>query len=380
MASTDTYNTLMSRFKKPNRQSMDRQQMQGQVYSTPGVTAPAKPALTAEDVEKEKNGTNGEVVQLGDAKPAAENAGATDVRATGSQYTDNTGKSDKTGIVDAAKPAMPGLKQEKIKGLEGVDTTPKSLKEWFSWYDEQRRRLGLETDADREKREKKEKAERIIAAIGDGVSALAQIHAAGNGAIVNQGTGTSLMEGVAKRHERLRQQRDANDTKLLSYLRERKNQELQEKRLRQQQEYQQRRNDEIERTHKENEEIKRKQVEIRQQVADAQVNAAKARQSKDEAQAKYWDAYAEYRAQGMDDNHAKAMAQIAKTKAQTANVGTPTTTTSTRYDKDGNVAGRTVTTRKKGGGSGRSSGGRNGNSSNQQGGKKQTGLKGKWVE
>ena len=325
---------------------MDRQQMQGQVYNTPGVTAPAKPALTAEDVENEKNGTNGEVVQLGNSKPAATPATA---EKPATAATPQKPAEPKPALTpEDTKPAMPGLKQEKIKGLEGVDTSPKSLKEWFSWYDEQKRRMGLETDADREKREKKEKAERIIAAIGDGVSALAQIHAAGNGAVVNQGTGTSLMEGVAKRHERLRRERDANDTKLLSYLRERRNQDLQEKRLRQQHEYQQRRNDEIERAHKENEEIKRKQVEIRQQVADAQVNAAKARQSKDEAQAKYWDAYAEYRAQGMDDNHAKAMAQIAKTKAQTANVGAPTTTTSTRYDKDGNVAGRTVTTRSRG--------------------------------
>lgn len=228
---------------------MDRQQMQGQVYSTPGVTAPAKPALTAADVEKEKNGTNGEVVQLGDAKPAA-----TPEKPT-TAATPQTPAEPKPALTpEDTKPAMPGLNQEKIKGLEGVDTSPKSLKEWFSWYDEQKRRMGLETDADREKREKKEKAERIIAAIGDGVSALAQIHAAGNGAVVNQGTGTSLMEGVAKRHERLRRERDANDTKLLSYLRERRNQDLQEKRLRQQHEYQQRRNDEIERAHKATEE------------------------------------------------------------------------------------------------------------------------------
>lgn len=340
MATNDTYNTLMSRFKKPNRQSSTYRESQQQTI--PNVA----PTLSATDVEKEKNGTNDEVVQLGGAKPAATPA-TPEKPATAA--TPQTPAEPKPALTpEDTKPTTPGLKQEKIKGLEGVDTTPKSLKEWFSWYDEQKRRMGLETDADREKREKKEKAERIIAAIGDGVSALAQIHAAGNGAIVNQGTGTTLSEGVSKRLERLRQQRDAQENKVLGLLRERKNQELQEKRLRQQQEYQQRRNDEIERTHKENEEIKRKQVEIRQQVADAQVNAAKARQSKDEAQAKYWDAYAAYRAQGMDDNHAKAMAQIAKTKAQTANVGTPTTTTSTRYDKDGNVAGRTVTTRSRG--------------------------------
>lgn len=316
MAPSDTYNTLMSRFKKPNRQSMDRQQMQGQVYNTPGVTAPAKPALTAADVEKEKNGTNGEVVQLGDSKPAA--TPATPVKPA-TAATPQTPAEPKPALTpEDTKPAMPGLKQEKIKGLEGVDTSPKDLKGWLREVEEMKRRMGMETAEQREQREQKEKAERIIAAIGDGISALSQIHAASNGAVVNQGTGSTLAEGVAKRHERLRRERDNKENKVLQMLRERKNQELQEKRLRQQQEYQQRRNDEIERTHKENEEIKRKQVEIRQQVADAQVNAAKARQSKDEAQAKYWDAYAAYRAQGMDDNHAKAMAEIEKKKQQTA--------------------------------------------------------------
>lgn len=227
MASTDTYNTLMSRFKKPNRQSMDRQQMQGQVYNTPGVTAPAKPTLTEAGVEAEKNGTNGEVVQLGNSKPAATPA-TTEKPATAT--TPQTPAEPKPALTpEDTKPAMPGLKQEKIKVLEGVDTSPKDLKGWLREVEEMKRRMGAETTEQREKREKKEKAERIIAAIGDGVSALAQIHAAGNGAVVNQGTGTSLMEGVAKRHERLRRERDANDTKLLSYLRERRNSELAER-------------------------------------------------------------------------------------------------------------------------------------------------------
>lgn len=201
--------------------------MQGQVYNTPGVTAPAKPALTAADVEKEKNGTNGEVVQLGNSKPAA--TPATPAKPA-TAATPQTPAEPKPALTpEDTKPDMPGLKQEKIKGLEGVDTSPKSLKEWFSWYDEQKRRMGLETDADREKRERKENAERMIAAIGDGISALSQIHAASNGAVVNQGTGSTLAEGVAKRHERLRRERDTNENRLLGYLRERRNQELAEK-------------------------------------------------------------------------------------------------------------------------------------------------------
>lgn len=222
MASTDTYNTLMSRFKKPNRQSMGRQQMQDQMYNTPGVTALAKPTLTEAGVEAEKNGTNGEVVQLGNSKPAATPATPEKPATAATPQTPAEPK-------PALTPEDTGLKQEKIKGLEGVDTNPKDFKGWLREVEEMKRRMGAETTEQREKREKKEKAERIIAAIGDGVSALAQIHAAGNGAVVNQGTGTSLMEGVAKRHERLRRERDANDTKLLSYLRERRNSELAER-------------------------------------------------------------------------------------------------------------------------------------------------------
>lgn len=225
MAPTDTYNVLMSRFKKPNRLSMDRQQMQGQVYNTPGVTAPAKPALTAADVEADKGGTNGDVVQLGDAKPAA---ASTTPSAPATSTTQATTEVKPKLSPDAVKPAMPAT-QVAQKPVGGVDTSPKNLKEWIVWYNERRRRLGLETEADREKRERRENAERMIAAIGDGVSALAQIHAASKGAVVNPGTGTSLMEGVAKRHERLRRERDANDTKLLSYLRERRNSELAER-------------------------------------------------------------------------------------------------------------------------------------------------------
>ena len=217
MAPTDTYNTLMSRFKKPNRQSMDRQQMQGQVYNTPGVTAPAKPALTATDVENEKAGSNGEVVKLADQKPA--------------QTTQPT------------QPTMPDLSKSsgmqsalqgpgKLKGVEGIDTSPKDLKGWLREVEEYKRRMGMETAEQREKREKKEKAERIIAAIGDGISALSQIHAASNGAVVNQGTGSTLAEGVAKRHERLRRERDTNENRLLGYLRERRNSELAERKAR----------------------------------------------------------------------------------------------------------------------------------------------------
>ena len=223
MASTDTYNTLMSRFKKPNKQSQTYRESQQQVI--PRVV----PTLTAADIEKEKTGSNGEIVKLADQKPAQTTQ---PTQPTQPQQAQQPEQPQQTTMPDLSKSSgMQSALQGpgKLKGVEGIDTSPKDLKGWLREVEEMKRRMGMETDEQREKREKKEKAERIIAAIGDGVSALAQIHAAGNGAVVNQGTGTSLMEGVAKRHERLRRERDANDTKLLSYLRERRNSELAER-------------------------------------------------------------------------------------------------------------------------------------------------------
>ena len=362
MASTDTYNTLISRFKKPNRQSMDRQQMQGQVYNTPGVTAPAKPTLTEAGVEAEKNGTNGEVVQLGDAKPATPEKPAT-------AATPQTPAEPRPALTpEDTKPTMPGLKQEKIKGLKGVDTSPKSLKEWFSWYDEQRRRMGLETEADREKREKKEKAERIVAALGDGISALAQIHYAGKGAVVNPGTGTTLSEGVAKRLERLRQQRDAQENKVLGLLRQRKQDELAEKRAKRDEERLKQAEEKASEQARQNEALRQKWV------SEAENTAYKL-----ETDRKYKEGILDLKEEEQEINRKYKEGLITARDAQ-IQLGyarlraSQQPTTSVTYDNEGNVKSTTVRTKGTGGGTGhgKSSGGstRQGNSNNQQGGKK----------
>ena len=229
MAPTDTYNTLMSRFKKPNKQSQTYRESQQQVI--PRVA----PTLTAADIEKEKTGSNGEVVKLADQKPAQ-----TTQPTKPTQPTQPTQPQQAQQPEQPTQPTMPDLSKSsgmqsalqgpgKLKGVEGIDTSPKDLKGWLREVEEYKRRMGMETAEQREKREKKEKAERIIAAIGDGISALSQIHAASNGAVVNQGTGSTLAEGVAKRHERLRRERDTNENRLLGYLRERRNSELAER-------------------------------------------------------------------------------------------------------------------------------------------------------
>lgn len=366
MASTDTYNTLMSRFKKPNRQSMDRQQMQGQVYNTPGVTAPAKPTLTAADVEKEKNGTNGEVVQQDDAKPATPATPATPEKPA-TAATPQTPAEPKPALTpEDTKPAMPSLKQEKIKGLEGVDTSPKDLKGWLREVEEMKRRMGAETTEQREKREKKEKAERIIAAIGDGVSALAQIHAAGNGAVVNQGTGTSLMEGVAKRHERLRRERDAHENKVLGLLRQRKQDELAEKRAKRDEERLRQAEEKASEQARQNEALRQKWV------SDAENTAYKL-----ETDRKYKEGILDLKEeQEINRKYKEGLitardAQIQLGYARLRASQQPTTSHTVRTDKDGNYAGESTTVRTKGagGGGGKSHGGsgtKKSNTGNQQ--------------
>lgn len=353
MASTDTYNTLMSRFKKPNRQSMDRQQMQGQVYNTPGVTAPAKPTLTEAGVEAEKNGTNGEAVKLGDAKPATASTPQTPAEPKPALTPEDT------------KPAMPGLKQEKVKGLEGVDTSPKSMKEWFGWYDEQRRRMGLETEADREKRERKENAERMIAAIGDGVSALAQIHAASKGAVVNPGNGTTLSEGVSKRLERLRQQRDAQENKVLGLLRQRKQDELAEKRAKRDEQRMRQAEEKASEQARQNEALRQKWV------SEAENTAYKL-----ETDRKYKEGILDLKEEEQEINRKYKEGLITARDAQ-IQLGyarlraSQQPTTSVTYDNEGNVKSTTVRT-KGTGGSGKSSGTKHQGGGNNQQGKTKT--------
>ncbi len=361
MASTDTYNTLMSRFKKPNLQSMDRQQMQGQVYNTPGVTAPAKPTLTEAGVEAEKNGTNGEVVQLGNSKPAA--TPATPGKPATSTTQATTEEKPKLSP-DAVKPAMPATQVDN-KPVGGVDTNPKSLKEWFGWYDEQRRRMGLETEADREKRERRENAERMIAAIGDGVSALAQIHAASKGAVVNPGSGTTLSEGVSKRLERLRQQRDAQENKVLGLLRQRKQDELAEKRAKRDEERMRQAEKKASEQAKQNEALRQKWV------SEADNTAYKL-----ETDRKYKEGILDLKEEEQEINRKYKEGLITARDAQ-IQLGyarlraSQQPTTSVTYDKEGNVKSTTVRT-KGTGGSGKSSGTKHQGGGNNQQGKTKT--------
>lgn len=165
MTPTETYKTLMERFKKPNKQSMSRSESQQQVI--PRVA----PTLTADDIEKEKTCSNGEVVKLADQKPAQT-----------SQPTQPTQPQQaREQVSPAAKPTMPGtsVKQpskyavmqqsndlaERVHGMDGI------MRYLDSVYPQQ----------DQADLEKKAKRDRVLAAIGDGMSAFHEAYAKSRG-------------------------------------------------------------------------------------------------------------------------------------------------------------------------------------------------------
>ena len=97
---------------RKNKQSLNRQQMQQQVYNTPAVT-PAAPAsqrpLTEKELEQEQ-GKQGEVVQLGDAKPKTPATPQT------AQTPETPSTPEKPAISpDATKATMPALQQPQLK-------------------------------------------------------------------------------------------------------------------------------------------------------------------------------------------------------------------------------------------------------------------------
>lgn len=210
---------------------MDRQELQQQVYNTPAVTPPAPavetpPAndLTLDEAEAEKNGSNGDVVQLGDQKPQQSPTQPASTPTTPVSTKPDVVPDFSKGTVDASatKPHTPGTQVTAAPKLNGVDTMPKSLKEWAVWNDEMKRRAGIKSD---EELEKARRRDSVLAAIGDGISSLAQMYYANQGAIVNQNTGNTLSESVAKRHEQLRKDNDMKENQLLGWMRERRNEE-----------------------------------------------------------------------------------------------------------------------------------------------------------
>ncbi len=174
MTPTETYKTLMERFKKPNKQSMSRSESQQQVI--PRVA----PTLTADDIEKEKTGSNGEVVKLADQKPAQTSQPTQPTQPQQPEQPEQPQQA-REQVSPVAKPTMPGtsVKQpskyavmqqsndlaERVHGMDGI------MRYLNSVYPQQ----------DQADLEKKAKRDRVLAAIGDGMSAFHEAYAKSRG-------------------------------------------------------------------------------------------------------------------------------------------------------------------------------------------------------
>ena len=278
---------------RKNKQSMDRQQMQQQVYNTPAVTPPAvdtPPAnsLTYDEVEQEKNGPVGEVVQLADQKPKQASA----ANPTSSKPDEVPDFSNGPVV---PKPTIPGTQVSETPNLDGVNTMPKSLREWAVWNDEMKRRAGVKSEEDLEKARKRDS---VLAAIGDGISSLAQLYYANQGAIVNQNTGNSLSEGVAKRHEQLRRENDLRENQLLNWMRERRNAEIAKQQQKANDEY---RKEVLEQRREQN----RINAESKKAEQERKAEELKLKQDKEERQKAYDEARIELEKGKADAQYAK---------------------------------------------------------------------------
>lgn len=92
----------------------------------------------------------------------------------------------------------------------------KESQQRWAGYDDVLKKLYLETDEDKKKREKRERLSRIFSAIGDGISALSNLYFTTKGA-PNAYTGdNTLSERWRARKEELRKEREANKRSYLS--------------------------------------------------------------------------------------------------------------------------------------------------------------------
>lgn len=268
---------------RKNKQSMDRQQMQqvqaqrnavlGQEPDDPNWGIKPNNLMTYDEVEQEKNGPVGEVVQLADQKPKQ----VSSAEPTSSKPDEVPDFSNGPVV---PKATMPGAQVSETPNLDGVNTMPKSLKEWAVWNEEMKRRAGVKSEEDLEKARKRDS---VLAAIGDGISSLAQLYYANQGAIVNQNTGNSLSEGVAKRHEQLRRENDLRENQLLNWMRERRNAEIAKQQQKANDEY---RKEVLEQRREQN----RINADFKKAEQERKAEELKLKQDKEERQKVYYEA------------------------------------------------------------------------------------------
>lgn len=175
-----------------------------------------------------------------------------------------------------------------------------------------------QVDADADKRAKRRE---MMAAIGDGISALSSLYQTTKGAPVTYTPGHDMSEVMRQRYDRYIAQRKADEDKYLNYLKVQhvaeQDKESQEYR-RQMAEYRQQQIEEAERTHKANEELKREQLEAKK-TAEENIKAYRQARldmmrAKDPGTVEFFKAKAEALANGWPENEANEAGQIAQEK------------------------------------------------------------------
>jgi len=171
-------------------------------------------------------------------------------------------------------------------------------------------------DADADNRARKRE---LMAAIGDGISAVSSLYQTTKGAPVTYTPGADMSEAMRQRYDRMIAQRKADSDKYLNYLRVQQAREQADENQeyrRQMAEYRQQQIDEAERTHKANEELKREQLEARKTTEENTRAYRQARldlmRAKDPGTVEFFKAKADALAAGWPEDKANEAGQIAQ--------------------------------------------------------------------
>jgi hypothetical protein len=150
---------------------------------------------------------------------------------------------------------------------------------------------------------KKRKRERIISAIGDGISAFSNLYFTGKGALDSHATKTAS-EATGDRWDKIAKERESKRKEYYNGLM--KAQQLDDER-----DYTEWNKKRAEGKDKEAAEWKKTEQERKGKIADAQAKRYEALAAKDEAGAKYWEAYTAAKESGASDASAVAAAKTA---------------------------------------------------------------------
>lgn len=210
-------------------------------------------------------------------------------------------------------PQQGGVKKDNVGQNPTQQTEPK-----LDSYDRMLEYLQANqiADADADKRARKRE---LMAAIGDGISAVSSLYQTTKGAPVTYTPGADMSEAMRQRYDRMIAQRKADSDKYLNYLRVQQAREQADENQeyrRQMAEYRQQQIDEAERTHKANEELKREQLEARKTTEE---NTRAYRQTrldlmraKDPGTVEFFKAKADALAAGWPEDKANEAGQIAQ--------------------------------------------------------------------